>query len=174
VNLPRPVAGEYHPAYLRYIDRVTEADVLQALEAQIAEVRRALGAVPAERETWRYEPEKWSVRQVLGHVLDSERVFGYRMLSVARGEDQPLPGFNEDSYAAAAGHDRIPLADLLGEFELLRGSHVALAKELDDVAWARIGTANGHPIAPRALAYIMVGHPRHHLAVLASKYGIPA
>jgi len=173
VILAHPVSGEFHPAFQRYVDRVTDSDVLAALAAQAADVRGALGAVPAERETYRYENGKWSVRQVLGHVIDTERMFGYRMLCVGRGDTQNLPGFDEDTYAAAAGHEHIRLADLLEEFELVRRSNVLLARGFDDLAWARIGTANGNTVVARAFPFLMVGHARHHLAVLASKYGAP-
>jgi len=173
VILAHPVPGEFHPAFQRYVDRVTDSDVLAALAAQVADVRGALGAVPAEREIDRYEDGKWSVRQVLGHVVDTERMFGYRMMCVGRGETQSLPGFDEDTYAAAAGHDRIRLADLLEEFELVRRANVLLARGFDDLAWARVGTANGNTVVARAFPYLMVGHVRHHLAVLASKYGVP-
>ena len=171
--LAHPVSGDFHPAFQRYVDRVTDSDVLAALAAQAADVRGALGAVPAERETYRYEDGKWSVRQVLGHVIDTERMFGYRMLCVGRGDTQNLPAFDEDTYAAAAGHDRIRLADLLEEFELVRRANVLLARGFDDLAWARVGTANGNTVVARAFPYLMVGHVRHHLAVLASKYGVP-
>jgi len=173
VILAHPVSGEFHPAFQSYVDRVTESDVLAALAAQVADVRGAFGAVPAERETYRYEDGKWSIRQVLGHVTDTERMFGYRMLCVGRGDSQNLPGFDEDPYAAAAGHDRIRLADLLEEFELVRRANVLLARGFDDLAWARVGTANGNPVVARAFPYLLVGHVRHHLAVLASKYGVP-
>jgi hypothetical protein len=173
VILAHPVTGDFHPAFQRYVDRVTEGDVMAALAAQVADVRAALGAVPAERESYRYQDGKWSVRQVLGHVVDTERMFGYRMLCIGRGDTQNLPGFDEDPYAAAAGHDRVRLADLLEEFDLVRRANVLLARGFDDLAWARVGTANGNRIVTRACPYIMVGHVRHHLAVLASKYGIP-
>ena len=171
--LAHPVSGEFHPAFQRYVDRVTDSDVLAALAAQVADVRGALGAVPAERETYCYEDGKWSIRQVLGHVIDTERMFGYRMLCVGRGDSQNLPSFDEDDYAAAAGHDRVRLADLLEAFDLVRRANVLLAREFDDLAWARVGTANGNTIVARACPFIMVGHARHHLAVLASKYGVP-
>ena len=173
MNLPHPVPGEYNPMFQRYVDRVTESDIPATFEAQIGDIRAALGALPAERESHRYEPGKWSVRQVLGHMLDSERIFGYRMLAVARGESQPLPGFDEDDYALVAGHDRTKLHDLLDEFEHVRKGHLALLRGLDDLALARVGNANGSPVVARAFPFLMIGHARHHLAVLASKYGVP-
>ena len=171
--LARPVSGDYHPAFQRYVDRVTDDDVLAAFASQVADVRAALGGLPAERETYRYADGKWSVRQVLGHVVDTERMFGYRMLCIGRGETQGLPGFEEDTYAAAAGHDRVRVADLLEEFDLVRRANVLLGRGFDELAWTRIGTANGNPVVTRACPYIMIGHVRHHLAVLASKYGVP-
>lgn len=171
--LAHPVPGDYHPGFQGYVDRVPDADVLAAFAAQVAEVRAAFGAVPAERETYRYEPGKWSVRQLLGHVVDGEHMFGYRMLAIGRGEQQNLPAFEENEYAARAGHDRVPLADLLEEFELIRRANVLLARGFDEAAWARVGTANQNRVVARAFPFIMVGHVRHHLAVLAAKYGVP-
>lgn len=173
MNLPHPVPGEYHPQFQRYVNLVTESDIPGALEAQVGDIRAALGALPAECETHRYEPGKWSVRQVLGHMLDNERIFGYRMLAVARGELRSLPGFDENAYALVAGHDRTKLKDLLDEFEHVRLGHLALLRGFDDLALARIGNANGNPIVARAFPFLMIGHARHHLAVLASKYGVP-
>ena len=104
-------------------------------------------------------------------MLDCERIFGFRLLSLARGETQPLPGFEENEYALVAGHDLVPAAELLDEFELVRRGHLAMMHRFDDLAWARMGSVNGHPTVARAVPFIMIGHVRHHLAVLVSKYG---
>lgn len=170
----RPAPNEYVSAFERYISRVPETDVLPALEKQPAEIRTALSAVTGERERFRYAPGKWSIREVVGHVIDTERVLGYRAVCIARGETAPLPGYDENTYAANAGHDRRPLASLLAEYEALRRSHVLMLGDLDDAAWLRVGTANGHPVSVRALAFVLVGHVRHHLAVLAEHYGVAA
>ncbi|HEY1434785.1 MAG TPA: DinB family protein [Thermoanaerobaculia bacterium] len=172
MKVERPGPGEYHPAFERYLSRVPESDALALLEKQIAEIRAALGPLPAERAGFRYAPGKWSIREVLGHLTDTERVFGYRAMAIARGETAPLPGFEENDYAANAGHDRYALGDLLAEFEAVRRSNTSMLAHLDDAALRRVGTANGGPISPRALAYVMVGHARHHLAVLATKYDV--
>jgi hypothetical protein len=169
IAIARPEPGEYNPMFQRYVDRVPDADVLVALEAQVDDVTRALRGA---NERHRYAPGKWSVREVVGHVVDTERMFGYRLLCLARGDKQNLPSFDEDEYAAASGHDNIPLSDLVGQFELVRTSHVRLARNLDDAAWAREGTANGKRMTVRAMPFVMVGHVRHHLAVLAEKYGV--
>jgi hypothetical protein len=168
----RPAASEVPDAYEEYVSRVPEGDALPALERQIADVRRRLGAVSEERAGFRYAPDKWSVREVLGHLIDTERVFGYRALCIARGDATPLPGFDENAYAASSGHDRRTLATLLDEFEAVRRSHVALFAHLDPPATRRAGTANGRAISVRALAYVLVGHARHHLAVLEARYGV--
>ncbi len=168
----RPRPDEYDTAFERYVSRVPESDVLPALERQPAELSSAFSSLPPGRETFRYAPGKWTIREVVGHMLDSERVFGYRALAVSRGERASLPGFDENDYARVSGHGGRTLAALLDELASLRASHVAMLRYLDDEAWGRLGTANGLPITPRALAYILVGHVRHHMAVLVDKYGV--
>jgi hypothetical protein len=172
MKIDRPAPSEYHPAFQRYVSRVSEDDVLPALEKQPAELRAALGGLTEEQAGFRYAPGKWSIREVLGHVTDAERVFGYRALCVARGDVTPLPSFEENDYAANAGHDRYALRELLDEFEHLRRSNVSMLSHLDGGAILNVGNANGSPVSARALASIMVGHVRHHMAVLAEKYGI--
>jgi DinB superfamily len=172
MKIGRPATSEYDAAFERYVSRVPEEDALPALERQPDELRRAVGSLPPERAGFRYAPGKWSVRELVGHVMDSERVFGYRALCVARGESAPLPGFEQTDYAANAGHDRYALGDLVAEFETVRRANVSMLAHLDETAILRIGTANGLPISVRALAFIMVGHFRHHMAVLADRYGI--
>lgn len=151
-----------------------EGAVLAALEAQPVEWKGALSGISEERSRFRYAPEKWSIRQIVGHLIDVERVFGFRALSIARGDARPLPGFEENDYAAEAGHDACSLASLMAELEALRRSHAFFYRHLPEQAVARVGDANGHPTSVRALAVLMVGHVRHHLAVLNSRYGVPA
>ncbi len=174
MRIDRPAPGEYNPYFQRYVSRVLEEDVLPVLEAQRADLRGALASVPEERGGYRYAPDKWSVRQLLGHVIDTERIFAYRALCIARGETAALPGFEQDDYVAAAGHDRWRLAELLEDFDAVRRSNVAMLAHLDAAAIRRIGTASDHPTSVRAIAFIMAGHLRHHLGVLAEKYGIGA
>ena len=172
MKIGRPSSTEYDPAFERYVSRVPEHDALPALERQAAEVRAVVGSLSAERAGYRYAPGKWSVRELVGHVTDSERVFGYRALCVARGENAPLPGFEQEDYAANAGHECYTLPDLVDEFETVRRANVSMLGHMDEKAILRIGRANGLPISVRALAFIMIGHVRHHLGVLAEKYGI--
>ena len=172
MKIGRPAPGEYGPYFERYVSRVPEGDVLPALERQAAELRAALASLPADRAGYRYAPEKWSVRQLVGHVVDSERVFGYRALCVARGEAANLPGFEQTDYADQAGHDRYALADLLGEFESVRRANVSMLAHLDEKAVVRIGTARWCRTCPtmmKARARTETGSP---FAVLAEKYGV--
>ncbi|MEO6326179.1 MAG: DinB family protein [Thermoanaerobaculia bacterium] len=170
----RPSETEYAAPFARYVARVPEVDVVSVLEKQGQQVVAALGGLPDEKGGFRYAPGKWSVRELVGHVLDAERVFGHRVHHIARADPAPLPGFEENDYAAVAQHDRFPLASLLAEFESLRRSHVLMLRHLDAEAWSRMGVANESPVSMRALVFIMAGHVRHHFAVLAERYGIPA
>lgn len=170
----RPDAGEYAAYFERYVALVPEPDVLSALETQPGDWDAALAGVSEERSRFRYAPEKWSIRQVVGHLIDVERVFGYRALAIGRGDARPLPGFEENDYAAIGGHDACDLVSLRSELAALRASHALFFRHLPAEAIARMGDANGHPTSVRALALLMVGHGRHHLAVLKDRYGVPA
>jgi hypothetical protein len=165
----RPHSTEYAPYYERYVALVPEEDIRAVLEAQLAEVLALLGAVPEARGGERHPPYTWSVKEVVGHLTDAERVYGYRALRFARGDATPLPGFDENAYVRAAEFDRSPLRDLVGEFEAVRRGHLCLFRNLSDAAWARRGEANGSAVSVRALAYIMAGHARHHTAILRQR-----
>jgi hypothetical protein len=169
--MARPAPGEYHEYFSRYIDLVTEPDILPVLDGQVALVRdlvpRARG-----REQDAYAPGKWSVRQVVGHVSDTERVFGFRALVFGRGDRSELPGFDENAYVAHARFDEIPLQDLVEEFASVRNANRQLLGGLSAGAWADSGVANQRAITVRSLAYLMAGHVRHHLDGLARNYGI--
>lgn len=169
----RPDASEYRNYFERYISLVKEDDVLAVLNVQADAVHGALSGLSQERGGHRYAPGKWSVREALGHIIDTERVFGYRALSVARGETFSLPSFEEDRYAAVAGHDQVPIDELAEEFATLRRSHVLMLRHMDASAWRRVGLANGHPLSTRAAAFIMAGHVRHHATIYTERYGVP-
>jgi hypothetical protein len=170
VIVERPTPAEYAQPFERYVSLVQDGDVLAALTRQGSELAQALSGVGAAAERFRYADGKWSIREVVGHVIDSERVFGYRALCIARGEQAPLPGFDENAYQAHASFDASPLAELLREFALVREGHLPLFRRLSGEAWLRSGVANSKPASVRALAFIMVGHVRHHLGVLRERY----
>jgi hypothetical protein len=169
-----PEASEYAPYYERYVALVRGGDILDVLARQADEVGRTLSGVAEEGAGYRYAPDKWTIREVVGHWTDAERVFAYRALAFARGEQTPLPSFDENEYARRSGHDAVPLPELLEEFASVRGATVALLRHLSPEAWQRRGVASGKVVSVRALAFIMAGHVQHHLAILRDRYRISA
>ena len=170
VLVERPPATEYASAFERYVSRVPEGDVVAALARQIDEVIGGFDKARGAAERYRYAPDKWSVREMVGHMVDTERIMGYRAVCVARGEAASLPGFDENAYVANASFDECPLRELLEEFAQVREGHLAFFRHLSPEAWQRKGLANANPISVRALAYVMAGHPRHHLGVFQERY----
>jgi hypothetical protein len=169
-----PPAAEYAPAFAGYVGRVGDEDILEALDRQTPQLSAVFAPLDAARADFRYAAGKWSPREMLGHLDDTERVMGYRAMAIARGETQPLPGFDENAYMENAPFfAERPVRELLQHFAHLRESHVILFRQLAAADWLRVGTANRSPVSVRALAWVMVGHVRHHLAVLAERYGIP-
>jgi hypothetical protein len=172
--MTRPLDSEFASYFQKYVAHVSEEEVLPAMRSQVDALELLLDRVTPEHETFRYAEGKWSIRQIVGHLIDGERVFGYRSLCIARGETQDLPGFDQDDYMLTAPFDSIRLEDLLSEFRLVRLSNIAMLRTLDEAAWTRTGMANGAPVSVRALAYIMVGHTRHHMGVLSERYQVGA
>jgi len=171
-RLARPEADEYAPFYASYIARVPEGDILELLARQAEDTQALLSPLSAERALHRYEPGKWSVNEVAGHLCDAERIFSYRALRFARGDETPLPGFDESAYVPQGHFDRRGLPDILAELRALRQCTLMLFGGLDDAAGLRRGTANGSPMSARAAAYVIAGHERHHVNVLRTRYGI--
>jgi len=168
----RPAASEYAPFYAGYVRRVPETDVLAALERQPDELAAVAARIPEGREHHRYAADKWSVREVFGHLVDAERVFGYRAFCFGRRDTTELPGFPENEFVARSRFSELRLARHAEEFALVRRGHLAMLRQIDAAGWEHVGSANGSPVSTRALAYMMVGHVRHHLAVLAERYGV--
>jgi hypothetical protein len=166
----RPARADYAPFNAGYVDLVPEADILPVLVAQLGDVRDFFGRVPADGETYRYAPDKWSIRQVLGHMTDGDRVFGHRAFCIARGDQAALPGYDEQEYMAQSNFDTRELADLIDEFVAVRAVNLAVLRQLDAAGWQRRGTANDAPVTVLALAFMMAGHVRHHLRVLETRY----
>jgi len=166
----RPTRSAYAPYYEDYISRVSESDILPVLRSQMDELDVLLGRVEPEQETFRYAEGKWSIREIAGHLIDGERVFGYRAFCIARGEQQNLPGFDQNDYMLTAPYDRIELEDLLSELRLIRLGNIAMLRTLDEEAWSRTGSANNNQVTVRALVFILAGHVRHHMNVLRERY----
>ena len=170
--IERPGPGEYADFYTGYISALPPGDVLKILDLQKDQLRRLAANVTPDRETFRYAPGKWSVREVAGHLIDAERVFSYRALRFSRGDETPLPGFDEKFYVAHARFDSRTLQSLIEELTLLRSANVLLFRELSPEELARVGEANNYPVSVRALAFILAGHLEHHFRVLRERYGI--
>jgi len=170
VETGRPTAAEYAPHFEKYLVLVPEHEIVPVLEGQKQEVARALSIISEAQAGYRYAEGKWSIRQVVGHLVDTERIFGYRALCVARGEQGPLPGFDENQYVVNARFDSIPLGELIRELEIVREGNVGLFRHLGAEEWGRVGTANGKAVSVRALAFVMAGHVRHHLGIVAERY----
>ncbi|MDT5158881.1 MAG: hypothetical protein QOC61_1044 [Acidobacteriota bacterium] len=166
----KPEANEYAPYYEKYVSLVPATDVIETLERQARETLALLRAIPEERGGHAYEPGKWSIKQVVGHIVDGERVFVYRALRFARGDRTPLPGFEQDDYVAGADFDSRSLASLLDEFEAVRGATLSLFRSLDSESWRRAGVASDNEVSVRALAYITAGHEAHHIRILRERY----
>ena len=172
--MARPVTTEFAPFYSAYIARVPETDPLPALEAQPAELLRSpIESIRKTRLT-RYEPDKWSIRQVFGHIIDTERVMGYRAFCIALGETKPLPGFSEKDYVAHADSNDRPVKQLAHEFAAVRHANLWTIRRWSEDQWSCMGNANGYPVSARAIAYILAGHVRHHVAMLRERYGVEA
>jgi hypothetical protein len=172
--IDRPQPDEYAPFYAGYVAAVPPGDVLDRLAAQPDELARLAAATGAERETFRYAPDKWSVREIFGHLIDAERVFGYRAFRIGRGDTTPLSGFDQEPYVARGGYDEVPLADSAAELARARASTLDAVRRALPAALACRGVASGNPVSFRALLYILVGHVEHHRKVLAERYGVRA
>jgi hypothetical protein len=166
----KPAKSEYLPYYERYIALVPDGDVVTTLSAQINDTQAMLRSLPASVATYRYAPDKWSVNELVGHVIDSERNFAFRALRFARNDSTPVPGFEQDDYVRNATFDAYPLVELVSELESVRQSTVLLFKHLDESAWTRRGIANNAEVSVRALAYIIAGHELHHREILSARY----
>jgi DinB family protein len=169
-NQKRPLPSEYASYYDTYVRRVTDGDICQILEGQLARTQALLTKVGEARAGHRYSPEKWSIREVVGHIIDAERIFAYRALCFARSEKKHLPGFDQDSFVQAANFERRTLSDLTTEFELVRKSNVILFRSFPDEVWERRGVANNVEFTVRSIPYIIAGHELHHCSLLKERY----
>ena len=166
-----PTIHEYDPSYADYIERATNrGDVFAVLSQQIDELHTALNTLTESQARFKPGPQEWSIKEVMGHLGDVERVFSYRLFRISRGDGTPLAGFDQDDYVQEAGFDNSPLADLIREFEHQRRANILAIQRLSEETTHRHGTASGCEVSARALIYMMVGHVDHHLASLHEKY----
>jgi hypothetical protein len=166
----RPEPSEYAPYYAGYVAQVPDGDLLRTLETGLGDYATTFGALPEAMGRHAYAPGKWTLRELLGHVIDTERVFAYRAMRIARGDTTPLPGFDEKAWVPESGSNRRSLADLIAELRAVRGATVALLRHLPEDSIDRMGTASDNPVSVRALAWIIAGHPIHHLGVVRERY----
>lgn len=166
----RPQEKDYAPFSAGYVALVPEEDILSAMAHQSSETQKLLASVDDAQGAFRYAESKWSVKEVLGHLVDSERIMGYRALAISRGETKPLPAFEEDAYVRNASFDTWRIGDLAESYALSRRTNLIFFSNLPQEAWDRRGVSSEHAVTVRALAYILVGHERHHVAVLKERY----
>lgn len=174
VVVAAPQESEYAAFYSTYISLVrNSSDILGTLRQQAEETRTIFSALSDEQGNFRYAPDKWTIKQMFGHMIDTERVFSYRALRIARNDATPLEGFEQDDYVRYGPHANSRMANLLEEYDAVRKASVCLFRDLAPEAWDRRGTANKNTVSVRALAYILAGHEKHHHGVLKQKY-LPA
>ena len=172
MNVGRPETDEIPAHFVGYIGKVTESDPVAVLASQIDVTAALLRGLSDADALKRYAPGKWSVKEVVGHLADTERIMAYRALRIARGDETPLPGFDEKAYVPPAKFDARSLAELISDFRTVRGASLALFKSFDSNAWRRRGTASGKPVSVRAIGYMIPGHERHHVEILKTRYGL--
>ncbi|MGB7731450.1 MAG: DinB family protein [Candidatus Acidiferrum sp.] len=169
----RPQQGDYALYYEKYVALVPSGDFLEILLNQQRDLVRLLSPLTEEQAEFRYAPGKWSVKEVLGHISDTERIFAYRMLRIARGDQTPLASFEQDGYIQNGNFSVRKIADLLHEFSTVREATISLVRSLDDAAWLRRGNASQKEVSVLALAFVIAGHERHHRVLLEERY-LPA
>jgi hypothetical protein len=168
--IERPLPDEYASYYGRYISKITEDNVLDLLERAGADTVKLIRSIPESKGDHRYAPDKWSIKDVLGHVIDTERIFCYRALRFARSDPTPLPGFEQDDFVKNGAHGQRSLADMATEFAAVRAATVAMFRSFTPEALVFRGRANDIELTPRAVAYIIAGHERHHVDILRQRY----
>jgi uncharacterized damage-inducible protein DinB len=171
MTMTRPDPSEFAPFYAGYVATVPDSGPVQLLQEQIAQLDR-LRTLPEDKANHRYADGKWSVKEVIGHIADGERVFSYRLTRIARGDKTPLAGFDENAWAKTAPHGRRPIANVINEMVAVRRSTLSLIESLDEASLGNTGVANNNPVSARAICWIMAGHTQHHLDILKERYGI--
>jgi uncharacterized damage-inducible protein DinB len=166
----KPELNEHPPYYTYYINLVKFDYGVKALEHQIIEMQQFIGNIPLEMEDYRYAEGKWTIKEVLGHICDTERILGYRALCIARGEQIALPGYDENLYVNNGYFNKRSLYDLAHEFSIVRESNIALFKSFDESVFDMMGTANNYKMSVRAILFMIAGHEKHHINVIKERY----
>ena len=168
--LSRPETNEYAPYYEKYVSLISQPNILTDLEIQLSEIQNLLSLIPENKGIYAYAEGKWSIKELIGHLIDGERIFAYRAYRISRNDKTPLAGFEQDDYVANGNFNNPKLVDLIEEFILLRKANLLFFNNLTNEAWLCTGTASEATVSVRALAYIMVGHVRHHAKILKERY----
>jgi hypothetical protein len=168
--IARPEPGEYAPYYDRYVSLITGTDILGTLDAQRRQMMMLLSGRDESDGDFRYAPDKWNAKEVLGHVCDTERIFAYRALRIARGDETPMAGFEQDDYVKNGPFANAPMAEIVEDYIAVRRATLTLLRNLDEGAWALRGVANKNEVSVRGLACIIAGHEVHHRRILEEKY----
>lgn len=168
----KPSYDEYPAFYHKYVDAIPEGNIFQIFEDQLSELEARLGDAGTDKWLFRYAEGKWSVKEVLGHMIDAERVFSFRSLCFARGDKNELPGFDENEYVKAGDFDKVSEKELLRHMICIRRANVLLYSTFGEKELERSGQANGKPISVRALVFITAGHFQHHMNILKERYGV--
>jgi hypothetical protein len=168
--MTKPDATDYAPYYETYVSLIPDDDIVAALDTQKRTMLALLQGVDETLGNHRYEPSKWSVKEVVGHVIDAERAFAFRAFHFGRNHQTPLPAFDQDSVAPVAPFARLTVSEIAQEYKCVRDANLHLFRHFDDAAWSRRGVANQNEITVRALAYVIAGHERHHIQILKSRY----
>jgi uncharacterized damage-inducible protein DinB len=171
MKFARPDQSEFAPFYAGYIGKVPDSGPVPLMKEQIAQLE-TLRALPEDKANYAYASGKWSVKELIGHVADAERVFSYRLTRIARGDKTPLSGFDENAWAKTAPHGRRRIADVVDEMIAVRRATLALVDSLDESTIGNVGLANNNSVSARAICWIMAGHTKHHLDILAERYGV--
>lgn len=168
--MKRPSQNEYPEYYIPYVNLVPDGDLADILEKNLAVIQSLVAEISEEQGHFRYAENKWSLKEVLGHISDTERVMAYRLLRIGRGDKTPLAGFNESMFVQGASFERLPMQTLLDDFIAVRRATLSLIRNMPDEAWENVGNANLLDITARALAYIIAGHEIHHRNIIAERY----
>lgn len=166
----RPEISEFDPYYSHYISLIETDDVLSVVRLQPELIQAAFSKIPDDRGSFAYAPGKWSIKEMLSHMIDGERIFAYRILRISRGDATPIEGFEQDDYIRNSNANNRPFAEMIKEFDLQRRSNLLLLENISDESWSRMGTASGKPVSSRALAFILAGHVEHHMRILNDRY----